>query len=59
MGGGRARAAGMLPPPRAGVTAPVIVSGLRSGDTVAVTVEPAAGASKPTSPMVVHLALPS
>ena len=59
MGGGRARAAGMPPPPHAGVTAPVVVSGLRSGDTVAVTVEPAAGASKPTSPMVVHLALPS
>ena len=59
MGGGRARAAGMLPPPHAGVTAPVIVSGLRSGDTVAVTVEPAAGARNPTSPMVVHLALPS
>jgi len=59
MGGGRARAAGMLPPPHAGVTAPVIVSGLRSGDTVALTVEPAAGASRPTSPMVVHLTLPS
>ena len=59
MGGGRARAAGMLPPPHAGVTAPVIVSGLRPGDTVAVTAEPAAGASKPTSPMIVHLALPS
>ncbi len=59
MGGGRARAAGMLPPPHAGVTAPVIVSGLRPGDTVAVTVEPAAGASRPTSPMIVHLALPS
>jgi hypothetical protein len=59
MGGGRARAAGMLPPPHAGVTAPVVVSGLRPGDTVALTVEPAAGASRPTSPMVVRLALPS
>ena len=34
----------MLPAPHAGMTAPVIVSGLRPGDTVAVTAEPAAGA---------------
>ncbi len=59
VGGGHARPAGMLPVPRHGVTAPVLVSGLRSGDTVALTVEPAAGASRPTSPMIVHVALSS
>jgi hypothetical protein len=53
------RSAGMLPPPRAGMTAPVIVSGLRAGDKVALTVEPAAGASAPTMPMVIMLPLPS
>ena len=41
---------GMLPEPRAGMTAPVIVSGLRAGDEVALTVEPAAGAAQPTPP---------
>lgn len=53
------RSAGMLPQPHAGMTAPVIVSGLRAGDEVAVTVEPAAGAARPTRPMVIMLPLPS
>ncbi len=53
------RPAGMLPEPHAGMTAPVIVSGLRSGDEVALTVEPAAGAAKPTPPMVIMLPLSS
>jgi anti-sigma-K factor RskA len=54
-----ARSAGMLPVPHAGMTAPVIVSGLRTGDKVALTVEPAAGARKPTSPVIIMLPLPS
>jgi hypothetical protein len=41
------------------MTAPVIVSGLRAGDEVALTVEPAAGAATPTMPMVIMLPLPS
>jgi len=53
------RAAGMLPQPRAGMTVPVIVSGLRSGDMVAVSAEPASGASQPTSRMVMKVVLPS
>ena len=59
VGSAGARSAGMLPVPRAGMTAPVIVSGLRTGDKVALTVEPAAGARKPTSPVVFMLPLPS
>ena len=59
MGGGRARPAGMLPLPRGGMTAPVIVSGLRAGDAVVLTVEPVGGAARPTMPMVVHFNLPS
>ncbi|MCW2906407.1 MAG: hypothetical protein JWL68_1196 [Actinomycetia bacterium] len=54
-----AHAAGMLPEPRAGMTAPVIVSGLRSGDKFAVSAEPGAGSSHPTSRMILKVALPS
>ncbi len=53
------RSAGMLPQPHAGMTAPVIVAGLRAGDKVALTVEPAVGAATPTSPMVIMLPLSS
>jgi anti-sigma-K factor RskA len=52
-------AAGMLPEPRAGMTPPVIVSGLRSGDKFAVSAEPATGSSRPTSRMILKLALSS
>lgn len=54
-----AHAAGMLPEPRAGMTAPVIVSGLRAGDKFAVSAEPAAGSSHPTSRMILKVALSS
>ncbi len=53
------RVAGMLPAPNAGMTAPVIVSGLRAGDMFAVSAEPAGGTSHPTSPMVLKVVLPS
>jgi anti-sigma-K factor RskA len=59
MGRDGPRAAGMLPQPRAGMTAPVIVSGLRPGDEFAVSAEPAGGASHPTSPMILQVALSS
>ena len=59
MGRAGPRGAGMLPPPRAGMTAPVIVSGVRSGDEFAVSAEPAGGTRRPTSPMIVKIALPS
>ena len=54
-----AHPAGMLPPPRAGMTAPVIVSGLRPGDTFAVSAEPASGSGHPTSRMILNVPLPS
>src|SRR5215468_10557848 len=44
MGTHRIRSAGRLPPPRQGMTAPMIVAGLGAGDRMGVTVEPAAGA---------------
>ena len=59
MGSSGPRAAGMLPEPRAGMTAPVIVSGLRAGDEFAVSAEPAGGARHPTSQMIMKVALPS
>jgi anti-sigma-K factor RskA len=53
------RVAGMLPQPRAGMTPPVIVSGLQPGDRFAVSAEPASGARHPTSRMILKVALPS
>ena len=51
------RPAGMLPPGRHGMTGPVIASGLRGGDRLALTAEPAGGTSAPTAPMMLDVAL--
>lgn len=51
------RPAGMLPPPRAGMTDPMVVSRLRPGDQLGLTVEPAAGSSRPTSAPIVLMVL--
>jgi anti-sigma-K factor RskA len=59
MGLHRTRAAGMLPAPRRGMTAPVVVSGIEAGDEIGLTVEPAAGSISPTSTPVLMLLLPS
>jgi hypothetical protein len=49
----------MLPAPRHGMTAPVVVTGLAAGDRLGVTVEPAAGAHRPTAAPVLMFDLPS
>jgi anti-sigma-K factor RskA len=59
MGTSGPRPAGMLPGAHGGMTPPMIVTGLRSGDQVAVTVEPASGSQRPTTPMILTVALPS
>jgi hypothetical protein len=59
MGTHRIKSAGRLPPPKQGMTAPMIVAGLAAGDRMGVTVEPAAGAVSPSSQPVLMLALPS
>ncbi len=59
MGHGKPRPMGMLPEPHQGMTAPVVVSGVASGDMVGVSMEPASGSPQPTSAPVVMLALPS
>lgn len=57
MGPPRVRSAAMLPKPTHGMTAPVIATGLRSGDTVELTVEPTGGSAQPTGHPILVLAL--
>jgi anti-sigma-K factor RskA len=51
------RPAGMLPSPRAGMTDPMVVSRLRPGDQLWLTVEPAGGSHRPTSAPIVLFSL--
>jgi anti-sigma-K factor RskA len=55
------RAVIMLPPAHHGMTGPVVASGLRPGDHLALTAEPAAGArhpaGRPTTPMMLDVVL--
>lgn len=52
------RPAGMVPrSSRDGMAGPMVVSGLKAGDSVGLTVEPAGGSSRPTSPPVVMVSL--
>jgi hypothetical protein len=50
-----ARSAGLLPASHAGTTAPVLADGVRSGDRLGLTVEPAGGTARPTTAAVVVL----
>ena len=47
----------MLPPGRHDMTGPVIASGLRPGDHLALTAEPAGGTPRPTSAMMLYVVL--
>ncbi len=51
------REAGLLPSPSAGKTAPLLASGLVAGDKVGVTIEPAGGTSRPTTPPILVMSL--
>ena len=51
------RPAVLLPMPSHGMTGPVIARGLRRGDQLGLTVEPASGAPSPTSAMILVLTL--
>jgi anti-sigma-K factor RskA len=53
----QARSAGLLA--HAGHTGPVLAAGLRPGERIGITVEPAGGTSQPTTPPVVVMALPA
>jgi anti-sigma-K factor RskA len=47
----------MLPGPRHGTTGPVLASGLRPGDRLGLTIEPAGGSAHPTAPVIALIAL--
>jgi hypothetical protein len=47
----------MLPASSNGMTGPVIASGLRAGDHLALTDEPAGNSARPTTPMMLDVAL--
>ena len=51
------RPVGMLPAGHHGMTGPVIASGLRPGDHLALTAEPADGGAGPDAPMMLDVAL--
>jgi anti-sigma-K factor RskA len=57
MGPSGDRSAGLLPHAHNGMTGPVVVDHLHAGDQVGLTVEPAAGSPKPTSPPIVLVGL--
>ena len=57
VGPGLDRPAGLLPMPSHGMTGPVIASGLRSGEKLGLTVEPAIGSRHPTTPMLLVVTL--
>jgi Anti-sigma-K factor rskA/Putative zinc-finger len=57
MGPSGDRSAGMLPAQRGGMYGPMVVSGLRAGDQVGLTVEPAGGSPRPTTPPIVLVGL--
>ena len=51
------RAVAMLRPGSNQMTGPVIASGLRSGDHLALTAEPAGGSNRPNAPMMLYVVL--
>jgi anti-sigma-K factor RskA len=58
IGPGGSRPAGMVTAsPGDGMASPMVVSGLKSGDSVGLTAEPAGGSPRPTSPPVVMVSL--
>ncbi|MHB1431212.1 MAG: anti-sigma factor, partial [Streptosporangiaceae bacterium] len=54
---GGQRAAGMLTMPASGAAGPAVIPGLAAGDTIGLTVEPAAGSPRPTSTPVLVMRL--
>jgi hypothetical protein len=53
----RIRSAGLLPAPAAGRTRPLLATGLRPGDELGLTVEPAGGTAKPTTTPILVIPL--
>ena len=59
MGPAAPRSAGLLPASRAGITVPVLAEGVRPGDRLGITVEPAGGTARPTTAPVVVMPVPA
>jgi anti-sigma-K factor RskA len=59
LGPAGARSAGLLPAERGGRTDPVLASGIRPGDRLGLTVEPAGGTTHPTTSPLVVISLPT
>jgi anti-sigma-K factor RskA len=57
MGPAGDRPAGMLPPPRHGMTGPMVLGRLADGEWLGLTVEPSAGSRRPTSEAIVMVGL--
>jgi anti-sigma-K factor RskA len=57
MGPGGDKPAAMLPQPRHGMTGPVLASGLKPGERLGLTIEPAGGSRHPTTPAILQIAL--
>jgi anti-sigma-K factor RskA len=55
----RTRPAGLLPAATAGVTGPVLATGLVAGDRLGITVEPPGGTATPTTAPILLLRLPA
>lgn len=59
MAPGRNRPAGLLPPPAAGRTSPLLAAGLTAGERIGLTIEPAGGTSQPTTTPILVMTLRS
>ena len=57
MGPGGDQPAGMLPGPQQGMTGPVLASGLKPGERLGLTIEPAGGTAHPTTAAILLLPL--
>jgi anti-sigma-K factor RskA len=52
-----ARPVGMLPPGSSHMTGPLVASGLRPGDHLALTAAPPGGSARPSAPMMLDVIL--
>jgi anti-sigma-K factor RskA len=59
MAPGLSRPAGLLSSPAGGRTAPLLADGLAAGDRLGVTIEPAGGTARPTTPPIMVMSLPA
>jgi anti-sigma-K factor RskA len=59
MGPAGTRSAGLLPAEHGGRTNPVLAAGIRAGDRLGITVEPAGGTTQPTTSPLIEMPMPA